>query len=148
MKVDVLTQTVIARPCGEVAAFPANPSHAPDWYVNIKSIEWKSEPVVKVGARAAFVALFLGKRLAYTYEILEFVANERLVMRTTRGPFPMETTYSWESTQQGGTRMKLRNRGEPYGFSQLMAPFISPAMRRANTKHLARLKALLESRAQ
>lgn len=144
MKADVVTETVIARSRADVAAFAANPDNAPVWYVNIKSVEWKSEPVVKVGARATFVAQFLGKRMAYTYEIVEFVANERLVMRTAEGPFPMETTYIWESTEQGGTRMKLRNRGEPKGFSRLIAPFMSMAMRRANTNDLARLKALLE----
>ena len=144
MKVDVLTEIVVARPRAEVAGFAANPDNAPVWYVNIKSIEWRSEPVVRVGAQAAFVAQFLGKRMAYTYEIVEFVANERLVMRTAEGPFPMETTYTWESTEHGGTRMKLRNRGEPKGFSRLMAPFMSMAMRRANTNDLARLKAVLE----
>lgn len=144
MTVDVLTETIIARPKTEVAAFAANPDNAPAWYVNIKSAEWKSEPAVRIGARVAFVAHFLGKRMAYTYEIVEFIPNERLVMRTAEGPFPMETTYTWESTEQGGTRMKLRNQGEPKGFSHLMAPFTSLAMRRANTNDLARLKALLE----
>lgn len=144
MAVDVLTETIIARPKTEVAAFAANPDNAPAWYVNIKSAEWKSEPSVRIGARVAFVANFLGRRMAYTYEIVEFIPNELMVMRTTEGPFPMETTYTWESTEQGGTRMKLRNRGEPLGFSRLMAPFMSLAMRRANTNDLARLKALLE----
>ena len=144
MTVDVLTETVVARPKGDVAAFAANPDNAPAWYVNIKSAEWKSEPSVRLGARVAFVAHFLGKRIAYTYEIVEFIADERLVMRTAEGPFPMETTYTWETTEQGGTRMTLRNRGEPRGFSRLMAPFMSLAMRRANTNDLARLKALLE----
>jgi hypothetical protein len=57
----------------------------------------------------------------------------------------METTYSWEDTASGGTRMTLRNRGEPAGFSRIATPALAAAMRRANRKDLARLKALLET---
>jgi uncharacterized membrane protein len=144
MPVDVLTEIVIARPRSQVAEFAADPGNAPAWYVNIKSVEWKSEPAVRVGARVAFVAQFLGKRMAYTYEIVEFTPHERLVMRTAEGPFPMETSYAWESAPNDHTRMRLRNRGEPKGFSRLLAPFMQMAMRRANRNDLARLKALLE----
>lgn len=147
MGVDVTTGTTIARPKGEVAAFACDPDRAPLWYLNIKSVEWKTDPPVRVGSQLAFVARFLGRRLAYTYEVVELVPGERFVMRTSEGPFPMETTYTWTSTPEGHTRMTLRNRGTPSGFSALVAPFMSLAMRRANTKDLALLKAILERRA-
>src|SRR6476469_8565075 len=111
MAVDVITEVVIRRPHAEVAAYAGNPDTAPEWYVNIKSIEWKTPPPLRVGSRLAFVARFLGRRLAYTYEIAELVPGERLVMRTAEGPFPMETTYTWEALDTGATRMTLRNRG-------------------------------------
>ena len=101
MPVDIVTETVIDRPTADVAAFAADPDNAPVWYANIKSIRWDSEPPLRVGSRLAFVAEFLGKRLAYTYEVIEFVPGERLVMRTDQGPFPMETTYAWEPTREG-----------------------------------------------
>jgi uncharacterized protein YndB with AHSA1/START domain len=144
MAVDVLSEMVIDRPCEQVAAYAADPSHAPDWYVNITSVEWLTEPPVRVGSRMAFVARFLGRRLAYTYEIVEYVPGERLVMRTAEGPFPMETTYAWRGDGPDRTRMVLRNRGEPAGFSRLAGPFVAWAMRRANRKDLAALKAHLE----
>jgi hypothetical protein len=92
----------------------------------------------------AFVAHFLGRQLKYTYEIIEFIPGERLVMRTAEGPFPMETSYVWKSTADGNTHMILRNRGDPAGFASLVAPLMSLAMRRANRKDLARLRQLLE----
>lgn len=147
MTVDVLTETVIERDREVVAAFAGDPSNAPAWYANIDSIEWETGPPVATGSRMAFVARFRGRRLAYTYEVVELVPAERLVMRTAQGPFPMETTYTWESTPTGATRMTLRNRGEPAGFSKLAAPFMATAMRRANRKDLAKLKALMEETA-
>jgi uncharacterized membrane protein len=143
--VDVLTQAVILRPRHDVAAYAADPDNAPSWYENILSVEWKTARPLAIGSRIAFVAHFLARRLAYTYEVVESVPDERFVMRTADGPFAMETTYSWEDEPDGGTRMKLRNRGEPAGFSRLVAPLMAPAMRRANRKDLARLKRLLES---
>ncbi len=146
MAVDVVTEVSISRPIALVAAFAGDPSHAPQWYENIASVEWQSEPPARVGSRVAFVAHFLGRRLAYTYEIVELVPEQRLVMRTAEGPFPMETSYTWAAEGPEQTRMTLRNRGEPAGFSKLMAPFMAAAMRRANGKDLAKLKELLETR--
>ena len=74
MAVDVLTETVIAMPCEQVATFAGDPTNAP-----------------------------------------------------------------------GHTRMTLRNRGEPTGFASVVGRAMAAAMRRANTKDLARLKQLLES---
>jgi hypothetical protein len=40
----------------------------------------------------------------------------------------------------------LRNRGTPQGFSRLVSPLLSLAMRRANGHDLALLKVILEAR--
>ena len=144
MTVDVQVETTIARTPAEVAAYAGDPTNAPEWYVNIKSIEWQTKPPVSVGSRMDFVAQFLGRRIAYTYEVVDLVPGERLVMRTADGPFPMETTYTWEPVP-GGTRMTLRNRGNPRGFAKMTAPLMERAMRRATSKDLANLKALLEN---
>jgi hypothetical protein len=146
MAVDVCTRIEIARPRGEVAAYASNPDHATAWYERIERVEWRSEPPLAVGSRVAFTARFLGRRLSYTYEVHELVPGERLVMSTAEGPFPMETSYLFEDGAGGGTRMTLRNRGEPSGFAGVTAPLMARAMRRANEKDLSRLKAILETR--
>ena len=143
MAVDVTVETRIDRPVEEVAAFAGDPGNAPSWYVNIESVRWQTVPPVRVGSRMDFVATFLGRRIEYTYEVVELVPGERLVMRTAQGPFPMQTTYTWEPAD-GGTRMTLRNNGSPTGFARVAAPVMELAMRRAMTKDLSALKRRLE----
>ena len=144
MPVDVVSEIAIMRARSDVAAYACDPDNATEWYENIKSVEWKSPPPLVVGTRLAFVAGFLGRRLQHTYEVREMKPAERFVMSTAEGPFPMETTYTFEDAADGATRMTLRNRGEPAGFANLAAPIMARAMRRANGQDLRRFKALLE----
>ena len=144
MSVDVITHIDIGAPRERVAAYAMDPDNATAWYQNIKSVTWETAKPQVVGSRFAFVARFLGRRIAYTYEVKELVPGARYVMATAQGPFPMETSYQWEDIAGGATRMTLRNRGEPSGFSRWAGPMLERAMRRANTKDLKRLKAILE----
>jgi hypothetical protein len=144
VSVDVETTIDIDRPRHQVAAYSCDPANATTWYENIASADWETAPPLAVGSRISFAARFLGRRLTYTYEVMVMEPAERLVMRTAEGPFPMETTYAWADTGGGGTRMTLRNRGEPAGFSKIGAPLMASAMRRANRRDLERLKEILE----
>jgi hypothetical protein len=143
--VDVVSEVVIGRPVGVVAGYAGDPSNAPEWYANIESVVWQTAPPVAVGSRMEFVAHFLGRRLAYIYEVVELEPLRRLVMRTAQGPFPMETSYTWTAEGES-TRMTLRNTGEPSGFAGIAGPLMAAAMRRANAKDLQRLKTVLEAR--
>jgi len=144
MEVDVQTAIDIDRARAVVAAYASDPDNATTWYTNIKRVEWRSSKPLQVGSRIAFIAHFLGRKIDYTYEIKEFVPGERLVMATSEGPFAMETTYTWSDIPSGGTKMTLRNRGTPSGFSRVAAPMMKAAMRRVNSKDLMRLKRVLE----
>ncbi len=144
MPVDVRTEAVIDAPPQAVAAVAADPDRAREWYLNIERVEWVTPPPLVAGTRLAFVARFMGRRIAYSYEVAELDLPRRMVMRTADAPFPMETTYTWEDDGSGGTRMTLRNRGEPTGFGRLAGLVMTPAVRRANRRDLARLATLLE----
>ncbi|RKR13745.1 SRPBCC family protein [Arthrobacter oryzae] len=143
--VDVLTEIVIHRPRGVVASYASNPENAPEWYTNIKAVDWETAPPLTVGSRVAFRAHFLGRDLDYVYEFTELDPGARLVMQTAQGPFPMQTTYTWADADDSSTRMALRNTGKPAGFSAVVNLVMAPMMRRAMQKDLAKLKQILEA---
>ncbi|WP_422080199.1 SRPBCC family protein [Ulvibacterium sp.] len=142
--VDVTTEIVIQVPVEKVSAYTSNPENATEWYANIKSVEWKTPKPLAKGSKIAFKAQFLGRQLAYIYEITEFIPGLKMVMQTSEGPFPMETTYSWLKIGPDTTKMTLRNKGVPSGFSKLFRPIMAAAVRRANKADLRRIKMLLE----
>lgn len=48
--VDVRVERVIHAALHEVAAYAADPSNAPEWYANIDSVEWCTDPPVMEAA--------------------------------------------------------------------------------------------------
>jgi uncharacterized protein YndB with AHSA1/START domain len=144
MSVDVTAEVLIAQPRELVASYAMDPDNAPSWHRNVRSIHWRTEPPLRRGSRFTFVPCFHPRRSGYTYEVIEYVPDERVTMRNLEGPFPMETTYLWLSMPRERTRMILRNRGEPTGFALFIAPLMLRFLRRANYKDLSVLKAKLE----
>jgi uncharacterized membrane protein len=142
--VNVQTEVLINKPPEVVAKYAMNPDNAPLWYVNINSAKWITPQPLTIGSQIAFEAAFLGKKLSYVYEIVELIPGEKLVMRTADGPFPMETTYEFEKLEERVTKMKLRNRGNPSGFSKILSPFMEMMMRKANKKDLKKIKEIIE----
>ena len=142
---EVIVDIEIERPRQQVAAFASDPHNDTEWIVNIKEVEWKTEPPVQKGTAISRVAYFLGKRLAYTYVVDDFVPGELLAMRATDGPFPMTTDYRWEDAGQG-TKMTITVGGGPGGFFGLATPLLKAQMRRALNKDLAKIKQILEAR--
>jgi hypothetical protein len=88
MGVDVSTEVIINRSVEEVAQFATDPDNATKWYVNIKSVAWRTPKPLTVGSQIEFTAKFLGKKLVYTYQVTAFSPNEKFVMSTANGPIP------------------------------------------------------------
>lgn len=140
---EVITKIEIYCPTDKVSQFAADPDNAPKWYKNIKAVAWQTPKPLKVGSKVVFEAHFLGRKLRYTYEVME-LSGDKMIMQTAEGPFPMETRYEWQATGPDTTLMLLRNRGNPTGFSCLLSPFIAKFMRKANQNDLKCLKQILE----
>ncbi len=145
MSVDVLTETMIAVPVAQAWSFAVDPTTAPQWYANIDRVELLADEPLGLGSRMRFHARFLGRALAYTYEVVEYEALQVFTMTTQQGPFPMTTTYRFTAPDTSSTVMRLRNHGTPTGFGALAAPAVAAAMRRANRADLARIRRILEA---
>ncbi len=145
MEIDVVSEIEIALPREQVAEFAADPGNAMLWRQVFEEIEPEHAGPPAVGYRIVFVSKVLASTLTYTYEVVEHVPGERLVMRTEDGPFAVETTYVWEDAAGGATRMTLQTNGEPRKLStKLAVRLMAKAMRKADAKDLAKLKAVLE----
>ena len=143
--VNVLTQTKIARPPAEVAAFAADPERAHLWCRRVVSVGWATPKPLGVGSRLAFETRFMRRTLSQIYEVTVHSPPHKLVMRTREGGFPSETTYAWHETVDGHTRMTLRSVGEPEGPLRFAGPLFETVMRRMYRGDLRLLRSLLET---
>jgi uncharacterized protein YndB with AHSA1/START domain len=143
--VDVTVETTIDLPREEVAAYATDPANDTSWILALTSACSLTDGPVGTGTRVERIASFLGRRIEYVNEVTELEPGTRLAMRSVKAPFPMEVVYEFEDAE-GGTLMRIHNRGEAGGFYKLAGPVLSAAVRRGVARDLAELKRLLEAR--
>lgn len=149
---DVTVRTVYEAPRDLVASIAGDPAQAARWFGNVRYVRWHAEPGVTVGACVDLVSQQLGRELAYTYEIVDIVPGERLVMRSER-PFRVETSLTWwdeepapaeeHLPERPRTGMALRNAGWPAGMTTLGSGAVTLGMKRAMRRDLERLRLVL-----
>ena len=144
MAVDVTVDIVIDRPRYDVTDYAMNPDNDPVWISGIQQARMLTEPPLAKGTRVERLAAFLGKRIEYILEVVEYDPQNLLAMRSVKGPFPMRVTYEFEEVD-GGTLARIRIQGEASGFYRLAAPLISRAVKRNVGNDLRALKKILES---
>jgi len=144
MSVDVTVETRIARHRDEVARFAMDPANDTRWILALDSVRRLTDGDVDTGTRVERVASFLGKRIEYVNEVVEFAPPERLVMRSVKAPFPMTVTY--EFFEEGGTTVaRIRTTGETGGFYAVAGPLLSQAVKRGVKRDLEALKRIMEA---
>ena len=144
MSTDVRVETVVAQPRTMVARYMTDWRNEPVWMKAISESQLVTAEPFGVGARVRRVASFLGKRVEYVNEVVEYDPDARLVMRSVEAPFPMTVTYEFEDADRG-TRIRIRAQGDAGCFYRLAAPILSLAVRRAIEKDLANVKKALEA---
>jgi carbon monoxide dehydrogenase subunit G len=144
MSLDVQTETSIARPPEAVASFAMEAENDTRWISGISEVRRLSEPPTGVGTRVQRVASFLGRRIDYVMEVVEFEPPARIVLRSIEGPFPMRVSYEFDASG-AGTRARLRVEGSVDGFYKMATPLLARAVRRSLAHDLRNLRALIEA---
>ena len=145
MAVNVQAEVVINRSRSDVASYAMDPGNDPIWISGISEAKALTEPPMSQGTRVERVARFLGKRIEYVLEVVEYDPESLIVMKSVKGPFPMKVSYRFQETPDG-TLARIHVQGEASGFySKITGPVMSRAVKRNITKDLERLKRLLES---
>ncbi len=147
MSIDVNAETLIDRPKEEVASFAMNAENDPIWIDGISEARMLTDPPMAEGTQVERVARFLGRRIRYVNEVVEYDPEALLVMRSIKGPFPMTITYQFDEAESA-TLARIRVQGDAVGFYRLAAPVLSRAVKRSITNDLKSLKHLLESEPQ
>ena len=140
---DVQVETIIRRPTGEVAGYAMNPENDRSWIGALTEVNVLTEGPVGEGTRVERVAQFLGERIEYVNEIVEYAPPARLRMQSVKAPFPMTVDYEFAETD-AGTLVRIRTGGNASGFYKLAGPLLDRAVRKGVAGDLKRLKAILE----
>ena len=145
MAVDVQAEVLIKRPRNDVASYAMDPNNDPVWISGIVEARALTKPPLSRGTRVERVAKFLGKRIEYVLEVVEYDPESLLVMKSIKGPFPMDVSYRFEEAADG-TLARIQVQGEASGFYKIAGPVMSRAVKRSITNDLKSLKKLLESK--
>ena len=128
----------IARPVSEVFAFLANAENDTQWRGGVIEMTRTSGQGVGTTYRQ-IVAGPGGRRIDADVEITEFVPDQRIAFRTTKGSYDVQA-------RDGGTMVTFRLAATLGGVKKLMAPMVAKTMK-SEVAALAQLKRVLESRA-
>jgi hypothetical protein len=140
---DVQVETIIRRPPEEVAGYAMNPENDRSWIGALTEVNVLTEGPIGEGTRVERVAQFLGKRIEYVNEIVEYAPPARLRMKSVKAPFPMTVDYEFAETNDG-TLVRISTGGNASGFYKLAGPLLDRAVRKGVARDLKRLKAILE----
>ena len=133
----------IARPAGDVFAFLADAENDKLWRPGVVEIARTGGQGVGTTYRQV-VSGPGGRRVDADIEITEFLPDERIAFRTTKGPVRPTGSYDLRASE-GGTELTFRLAAELGGLKMLMSPVVSRTMK-SEVGALGELKRVLEDR--
>ena len=143
MGIDITGEVTIERPREAVAAFAMDSANDPAWIGGVVESKALTDGPFGKGSKVGRTAKFLGRRMEYTTEVVEYEPPALVAMRA-ESPFPMTIRYEFVE-RAGRTLARIRVTGEGSGFYNLAAPLLAMMVKRNVSRDLRTLKQLLES---
>lgn len=129
MATDVRVELPVMRTRADVAAYMFDPENDAHWTSGVIAVNPLTPGRLRVGSRVERTVKFLGKRFAYTYEVVAARDDEFVEMTVTQ-PFPMHVRYELESIDAHSTLVTIHACGDASGFYRLMSPIMNRMVRR------------------
>lgn len=132
----------IAAAPTDVAGVMFDAQREPEWMKAVTGVELV-DPALEPGARVRRTGSFLGRTFGWTSEVEAVHFPHLLTLRIVDGPFVGTVRYDIQRSGTG-SRVRIRNLGEPKLLGVFPQAMIAAPMRAAITADLERLKAIVE----
>lgn len=142
---EVTSDIEVACTPSEAFAMLADMARNAEWQKGMRSCTWTSSPPLGVGSTYDQVAKFLGRKIVTSFEVTEFVADERIRIVSTASTFPIDVTRTVEPLGEHSTRITATVRGEPGRLFVITGPLMKAMVGRSVRGDYRRLKELLET---
>ncbi|MBI1997386.1 MAG: SRPBCC family protein [Deltaproteobacteria bacterium] len=135
---------VVPRSVDEVFSFLSNFEHDPHWQTGILEAKQTPEGVTLVGTTIRQVRKFLGRRLDYTGEVIDYEENKKIWVKSISGPYPFEGGYALEPVD-GGTKVTFLLSVQPRGIIRFTQSMVARELKKQMEMDSSRLRDLLKA---
>ncbi len=137
----------IDQPVDRVFKYVSTPENDPTWVPASLRHEMLSPPPMRVGSITEEDVWFLGRRMRYAWEIIQYEPPTDFALRSVSGPIPATIRVLLESLDGARTRDILLVEVHLRGIYKPMELVMKGVARRRFETQLRTLKNLLESQA-
>ncbi len=145
MALNVTAETIIDRLKKDVAAYAFDPVNDPVWIGGIKEANLLTEKPIGKGTKVQRIAGFMGKKIDYIMEVIEFEEDNLMVIESIKSPFPMKVTYKFDEAGNR-TQAMIKVEGNSKGFYKLADFLMGSKVKKNISEDLKRLKKIMEEK--
>lgn len=133
----------ISRPAEEVADFFFDSTNNPLWQRGMRRCEWQTPPPIGVGSIYEQEAVFMGRPVISTFQVIEHRPFEMIKIETLSSTFPLTITRSVERIDEATSEVRAEIQGSPAGLLGLLGPLIRRLAQRSVDADYDRLVELM-----